>query len=268
MNGRVRRGSLSAVAGIALVMWAGRGTAHGDHGTLVVQVRSDVTAPDGFDRIVTSSSDGDGNDVFDWVSEARPRPGQNFAAGVRILEIHDYFHNLVRLEVSMMKGSCVVASRAVIVGFDGGVEVVTVVLTKETPTLTWATPSSIRYGTPLGGVQLNATASSIYKPRVPGTFDYSPPAGTVLPAGFNPITVRFTGSNPASYHPVEKTVLINVTKRPLTIRAQDKIRPRALPTRRSPRCTPVWSMGTGPRISIRRSPYSHPPPPRAAPGTM
>jgi hypothetical protein len=42
------------------------------------------------------------------------------------------------------------------------------------PTLTWTNPASIVYGTPLSSDQLNATAS------VPGTFTYSPPAGTVL----------------------------------------------------------------------------------------
>jgi hypothetical protein len=53
------------------------------------------------------------------------------------------------------------------------VEVVPV--SKATPTVTWTTPADILYGTPLGGLQLNAIAS------VPGTFVYTPPAGTVRP---------------------------------------------------------------------------------------
>ena len=48
---------------------------------------------------------------------------------------------------------------------------------KATPTITWATPADITYGTALGATQLNATAS------VPGTFVYTPAAGTVLNAG-------------------------------------------------------------------------------------
>jgi hypothetical protein len=43
-----------------------------------------------------------------------------------------------------------------------------------TPTITWNTPASITYGTALSSTQLNATAS------VPGTFAYSPAAGSIL----------------------------------------------------------------------------------------
>ena len=46
-----------------------------------------------------------------------------------------------------------------------------------TPTITWASPAGITYGTALSAAQLDATAS------VPGTFTYSPAAGTVLKAG-------------------------------------------------------------------------------------
>src|SRR5919197_2214471 len=45
------------------------------------------------------------------------------------------------------------------------------------PTITWNNPADITYGTALGASQLNATAS------VPGTFAYSPVAGTSLQAG-------------------------------------------------------------------------------------
>ena len=47
---------------------------------------------------------------------------------------------------------------------------------KIAPTITWPTPAPIMYGTALSATQLDATAS------VPGTFVYSPPAGTVPPA--------------------------------------------------------------------------------------
>ena len=53
----------------------------------------------------------------------------------------------------------------------------TIAVTQATPTITWANPASIVYGTPLSSTQLDATAS------VPGSFAYSPPAGTVLGAG-------------------------------------------------------------------------------------
>src|SRR5207249_693662 len=45
---------------------------------------------------------------------------------------------------------------------------------KGTPVITWANPADIVYGTALGAAQLNATAN------VPGTFTYTPAAGTLL----------------------------------------------------------------------------------------
>ena len=39
---------------------------------------------------------------------------------------------------------------------------------KGTPVITWTNPADIAYGTPLTGIQLNATAN------VPGSFSYTP----------------------------------------------------------------------------------------------
>jgi hypothetical protein len=61
-----------------------------------------------------------------------------------------------------------------------------------TPTITWPTPTPITYGTVLGSTQLNATAN------VPGTFSYSPAAGTLLKAGMQTLSVVFTPGNTAS----------------------------------------------------------------------
>lgn len=61
------------------------------------------------------------------------------------------------------------------------------------PTITWATPAPITYGTPLGPAQLNATAS------VPGTFAYLPPAGTILHAGSQTLIAVFTPSDTTDY---------------------------------------------------------------------
>jgi hypothetical protein len=64
---------------------------------------------------------------------------------------------------------------------------VAITVTKATPTITWATPADLVYGTALSGTQLNATAS------VAGTFVYSPAAGTVLNAGAGQtLSVTFT----------------------------------------------------------------------------
>jgi Spherulation-specific family 4/Domain of unknown function (DUF4214) len=74
------------------------------------------------------------------------------------------------------------------------------------PSVSWATPAPIFPGTPLGPSQLDATAS------VPGSFAYSPAAGTVLGAGDNQeLSVVFTPSDTADYPLVRDAVSINVT---------------------------------------------------------
>jgi hypothetical protein len=73
------------------------------------------------------------------------------------------------------------------------------------PTINWADPTGIVYGTPLSSAQLNAVAS------VPGTFTYSPAAGSIL-YGFNDqtLSVTFTPTDSADYVPVSASVAINV----------------------------------------------------------
>ena len=71
---------------------------------------------------------------------------------------------------------------------------VAITVTKATPTITWATPADIVYGTALSATQLNATAN------VPGTFVYTPAAGTVLDAGVGQtLSVTFTPTDTANY---------------------------------------------------------------------
>ena len=73
------------------------------------------------------------------------------------------------------------------------------------PTITWANPAAITYGTPLGATQLDATTS------VPGTFAYAPAAGTLLSAGHGQsLSVTFTPTDTIDYPTVTKTAMINV----------------------------------------------------------
>ena len=74
-----------------------------------------------------------------------------------------------------------------------------------TPTITWNTPAAIQYGTALSTLQLNATAS------VPGSFVYTPAAGTVLPVGSQTLTARFTPSDTATYSAITSTVPLTIT---------------------------------------------------------
>src|SRR5438128_8941590 len=76
---------------------------------------------------------------------------------------------------------------------------------KATPAITWGNPADITYLTALSGTQLNATAS------VPGSFVYTPAAGTGLNVGNNQtLHVDFTPTDTANYNKASKDVSINV----------------------------------------------------------
>jgi serine protease AprX len=78
-------------------------------------------------------------------------------------------------------------------------------IAKATPVLNWSNPANIILGTPLTDAQLNATAS------VPGTFVYTPAAGTVLPVGSSQaLHVDFTPTDTTDYNNASADVAINV----------------------------------------------------------
>ena len=74
------------------------------------------------------------------------------------------------------------------------------------PTLSWAAPAAITYGTALTGLQLNAVAS------VAGTFAYSPGLGTVPGAGSSTLSVTFTPADATDYTIVLAKVTLQVNK--------------------------------------------------------
>jgi hypothetical protein len=82
----------------------------------------------------------------------------------------------------------------------------TLQVNKAASVISWATPSPITYGTALSPVQLDATAN------LPGTFVYTPPAGTVLPAGSQTLAVAFTPANAADYNSATAQVTLLVTQ--------------------------------------------------------
>jgi FG-GAP-like repeat/Bacterial Ig-like domain (group 3) len=71
--------------------------------------------------------------------------------------------------------------------------------------LTWPNPAPITFGTALSGTQLNATDNA----PGGGTFTYTPPAGTILPAGTSTLSVTFNPVN-ATYGNETATVPITV----------------------------------------------------------
>jgi hypothetical protein len=76
-------------------------------------------------------------------------------------------------------------------------------ITKVASTIAWDNPADIIFGTSLGPAQLNAT--------VPGTFVYTPTAGTVLHAGnAQSLSVTFTPTDDTDYNSASSSVTINV----------------------------------------------------------
>jgi YVTN family beta-propeller protein len=85
----------------------------------------------------------------------------------------------------------------------------TLTVARAVPTVEWPAPTPIENGTPLSADELDAQAS------VPGTFDYTPPAGTVLPFGARQmLSVTFTPQAGENYASVTTSVPIDVTTVP------------------------------------------------------
>ena len=80
----------------------------------------------------------------------------------------------------------------------------TLVVSRATPSLSWPTPAAVPAGTALSATQLDATSS------VAGTFSYAPPAGTVLQAGSQTLTVSFTPNDINNYTSASGSVQLTV----------------------------------------------------------
>ncbi len=78
------------------------------------------------------------------------------------------------------------------------------VIFQQPPSVTWATPAPIVYGTALSGTQLNATST------VPGSFSYSPAAGAVLGVGTQTLKVLFTPTDTTHYTTATGSVTLTV----------------------------------------------------------
>ncbi len=93
----------------------------------------------------------------------------------------------------------------------------TLTIKQAQPTITWNNPADISFGTALSGTQLNATSN------VPGTFTYSPSAGTVLDAGDGQtLTADFVPADSTNYSSVSGThASINVKAAALYVVSSD-----------------------------------------------
>jgi hypothetical protein len=100
---------------------------------------------------------------------------------------------------------------------------VSITIVKAHTTIAWS-PASLAYGTPLGAAQLNATAS------VPGTFAYSPAAGTMLNAGAGQtLSVTFTPQDLVNYEIETRTSTITVSPVPLQVAVTSIAKPFGAP---------------------------------------
>ena len=87
-------------------------------------------------------------------------------------------------------------------------------ITQATPTISWSNPTNITFGTPLNSAQLDATASNVVSGvKVPGTFVYTPPSGTVLGAGTYTLDASFTPTDTTDYTNASASALVNVTQK-------------------------------------------------------
>ena len=84
---------------------------------------------------------------------------------------------------------------------------VIVTVNQATPTLTWATPAAITYGTALSGTQLDAASGG-----VAGSFVYAPALGTVLGVGVQTLKATFTPTDTTDYTTGTAQVSLTVNK--------------------------------------------------------
>jgi hypothetical protein len=91
--------------------------------------------------------------------------------------------------------------------YNNATQTVQITVNKAQPTITWATPAAITYGTALSATQLNASAG------IAGAFVYTPAAGAVLNAGANQtLSVTFTPADTSDYNNAAQTVQITINK--------------------------------------------------------
>jgi len=89
----------------------------------------------------------------------------------------------------------------------GATGTLTETINKATPTISWATPAAITYGTALSVTQLDATSGG-----VAGSFAFTPAAGTVLGVGSQTLSVTFTPSDTTDYNTATGTTTLQVAK--------------------------------------------------------
>lgn len=86
-----------------------------------------------------------------------------------------------------------------------------------TPVLSWS-PPAITYGTPLSYLSLDAVSF------VPGSFVYTPAAGTIFAAGSHALSAVFTPTDSTDYKTATATATLTVNPAPLTVTGNNATR--------------------------------------------
>ncbi len=185
--------------------------------------------------------------------------GANFVSGLSVVRLDaadrtTTFVNSTQLTAVIPASDlAAIGDRTVTVftpGPGGGTSAAQILAVRLTPTITWANPDAIVYGTALSSTQLCATAS------VPGTFAYSPDAGALLPAGDSQaLHAVFTPSDTANYNTVTADAFIDVAPRAITVTAdaRSKVYGAADPAL-TYACSPTLVDGDSFSGSLARSP--------------
>ena len=129
------------------------------------------------------------------------------------------------------------------VTFSNNVSATDTVVFQQAPTITWATPSPIVYGTALSGVQLDASST------IAGGFTYSPPAGTVLSTGQHTLNATFTPADSIDYKIGTATVTLTVNPATPVLTLNTSANPAFLTTSVSFNVV-VQSSGTAPTGTV------------------
>ena len=94
----------------------------------------------------------------------------------------------------------------------------TLAVTAAPPALAWSTPAAITYGTALSSLQLDPTSMT------PGSFVYTPGAGTVLSAGLQQLSATFTPADMMDYTTNTVKTSLTVNRASLALAANNGTR--------------------------------------------
>ena len=178
-------------------------------GTCVVQAStastSNFTVGSATQGVVISAATGKTNPVITWPAPApitygTPLSGAQLDATANVAGTFAYNPAAKTILTAGMHTLSVTFTPTDTTDYNTATAMVTLQVNQATPPVLWV-PVPIVYGTPLGQLQLDALT------EVPGTFVYTPPAGTVLHAGNQTLSATFTPKDTTDF----QTITVHAT---------------------------------------------------------